>query len=344
MSENSYSLEDLRELAVEADIYVNEPTRLKTRKSRIKEVIPMLDEVAGPLYIDKPVRVFGVHGRAEFQRETSTIKQYLSPGQVKGISEGFIVVNYEQLAQQVHQDGDERQSRLISEIQERSVGALGVSHLVRRQIITANRPDYLTSVHYINRAIAPISSSFLFPEESQSALLANEERLEELIRILRVSSPESAKAFAKMQNALVNAPDPLQGLSDCAADFKSFCEAGDDNAIAAAHDYLQIVAGPKLFGSVYTFADALPPSLIQPPQGRLAILQFPPENSYSMLVTNLVIAKDLVQKNDQLCMEGGRALYALGHLYDEGVIDSSSIYIPVEQLQDINFSVLGQVR
>jgi len=341
--ETGYSLDDLNQLALEADMYVNEPTRLKQRKRRLGEVIPMLDDLAREYYIDQPVRVFGIHARSEFKKETGIIHQYMSPGQVTGISEGFSAIDFDDLALHFSQGGDERHLRLIRELRERSVGSLGIGHLVRRSIITSNMPNFLMSAHYINRAIAPVATSVLYPEAQASSVLDNNERLDELLRILCVSrGQETAEVFGRIKDALTNAPDPLVGLANCAEHFSQLCASGDPNLVTAAHDYLNIVAGPKLFGRVYSFPESMPPSLIRPQEGGTHILQFPAENEHSFLFMNLAIANNLVQSNNMIRMNEERALYAVTHLYEDGAVDPSLIFIPIGELKNRAFNQLGQ--
>jgi hypothetical protein len=334
-------LKDLSELALEADMYVNEPARLKQRKKRINEVIPMLDEVAGPHYVGQPVRVIGVHARSEFRRESSTLVQYMSAGQVTGTSEGFTAVNYDELTSHFDKGGDERHLRLIRELQEKSVGSIGISHLIRRSIITTNSPGHLTSAHYINRAVAPVATSVIYPKEYRPAELNAEERLDELMKILHVGRSQTAEAFVRLQESVTTEQDPMKGLTECAADFKEICERGDPNTISAAHDYLNLVAGPKLFGRIYTFPEALPPSLIRTTEGKTRILQFPEENPHSFLVMDLAIAGELETKDDTIKMNDQRTLYAVAHLYENGAIDPSSIFIPIDKLKDHPFQQLG---
>jgi hypothetical protein len=341
--ETGYSLDDLNQLALEADMYVNEPARLKQRKRRLGEVIPMLDDMARNYYIDQPVRVFGIHARSEYKKDTNTIHQYMSPGQVTGISEGFSAIDFDDLSMHFSQGGDERHLRLIRELRERSVGSIGIGHLVRRSIVTSNIPNFLMSAHYINRAIAPVATSVLYPEIHESSVLGNDERLVELLRILCVSRrQETIEAFGKIQDAVTNAPDPLVGLANCAEHFSELCARGDPNLVTAAHDYLNIVAGPRLFGKVYSFPESMPPSLVRPQEGGTHILQFPTGDEHSFLFTNLAIANNLEQSNNVIKMNDEAALYAVTHLYEDGAVDPSLIFIPIGGLKDRAFKVLGQ--
>jgi len=339
-TESGYNLSDLNELALEADIYVNEPSRRRARKRRINEVLPMLDETARPLYIDQPVRVFGVHGRSEFMVEQGAIKHYMSAGQVTGISEGFVAIDYDKWGDMFTEQGDERHFRLLSELRERAVGSVGIAHLVRRKMITFSRADLLSAYVLISRAVAPVASSYLYPETEQPLVMHEEERLDELVRILSVSSPELSEVFARMQAKVKSEADPLIALSECAEDFSRLCNEGDVNAVSAAHDYLNLVAGPRFFGRIYRFNELLPPSLIREPQGPVQICEFN-DTQFDMLMMNLVIGREVEQRGNTLLLNDNNALYAVARLYEDGAVGPSDFYIPLDKLQGKDFSVIS---
>jgi hypothetical protein len=339
--ENGYNLSDLNELAIEADIYVNEPSKRKVKKSRIQEVIPMLDEVAGPLYLEQPVRIFGVHARSVFDKGSGGIKHYMSPGQVTGISEGFMAVDYDNWPDLFADEGNERHLRLIAELKERAVGSIGISHLLRRRIITVSRPDLLTSHHIINRAVAPVASSFLFPEIEQSLVMDEEQRLAEFARIMHVSSPKTAEKLDNIRLALLTGNDPLISLIDCSKDFYDLCNYGDHNAVSAAHDYMNIMTGPRFFGKVYRFNDLPPPSLVRSQGGPMEICQFNAIDHYDFLMVSLAIGRELEQKDNMLRTNQNNTLYAVARIYENGAVGSSQIFLPIDKLQNKNFTVIN---
>jgi len=137
-----YTLQDLDRITSEADRYLNEAPRHRTAKRRAKEVIETLNTAIKNQYLHQIVSVCGLHKKIA-RDKSGNLHSYLKNGVLEGMSDGFIVVDFETDFDDIGSDESTRQADMLANLKEFAPGRYAVSHLVRLTTMEGHTDDFL---------------------------------------------------------------------------------------------------------------------------------------------------------------------------------------------------------
>jgi hypothetical protein len=344
-----YSLDDLKELAIEADIYVNESSSPSVASQRSVEIMGLLNETAEGLYTAQQVSIFGIYKAAKPVMTPEGLwasRTYLEKGALTGLASGFMVVDYETHFKDVLAVDKEQYNDLYLQLRERSLGRYGVSHL----LLLGERPlqsrDLLHQAINHYGALAPIATSSLFvdgdeayvPPEKIEAYKYQEGR-----RTIESADPLIRSFMGELETKLLESDDPLTSLASVAKDFRRVSNNVNEALRIAMTRRIKEVVLDSIAGAVYRFEKGMPLSLLKSPKSTNATpCTFSPEAPYVIYLREIGRApyyQDAAKPHD-VKYDDQEALYVTGSFIADGYVMDDTFFIPLEHISNYDYTLV----
>jgi hypothetical protein len=322
-----YSFGNLGKLTTEADEYLNSARRAREAKRRSKEVIEKLNTNIQQLYLHQAVSVFGIHKKMGLDK-VGNMHVYLKRGELEGISDGFIVVDFQSDFEDVHADKYRNQGDLLANLHEFAPGRYAVAHLVKLFTLEGHSDDFLIQQNIIARGFSPAFASEIFPEEQAEVLDDFEVDESERIRSIDVGLASRQMGFIEQQihetgdplNVLIRHSRKFRGLKP--SEQYSFCRTVNSNILG------------EITGRRYRFNDGLPLFFMRMDDGSGS-----GPNQTQAACEVLILGLDqgphyeIDWDGDNGSTTEESALYLTGYLIDEGRLGTQPLVIPLESLR-----------
>lgn len=344
-----YSLDDLKELAFEADVYVNESSNPTTASKRSTEVIGLLNETAEALYTAQQVSIYGIYKAAKPVMTSEGLwasRTYLEKGLLSGLASGFIVVDYETHFNDVLGVDREQYNDLYQQLRERSLGRYGVSHLLLLNERPLQSRDLLHQAVNHYGALAPIATSSLFvdgdeayvPPEKMEAYKYQEGR-----RTIESADPLIQSFMSELEIKLLQSGDPLTSLASVARDFRRVSNNVNEALRIAMTRRIKEVVLDNIAGAVYRFENGMPLSLLASPKNTNATpCTFSPDAPYVIYLREIGRApyyQDAAKPHD-VRYDTEEALYVTGSFIANGYVMDDTFFIPLEHISNYDYALV----
>lgn len=335
------SLQALRELAIESEIYINSPKHTRSRVAdRIRETTASLDSHASELYIGEEVVLAGIYQRAKYLRRSKSPVYFLDNKPITGTACGFTVIDkttgFSDI-ESTHHDKP-RQMDLLDTIGERSpIGKYLVCHLVTMERFSLAATDWTIAQTIICNAVGPINTCDLHVA-SDDILIPKEQRMEEIERVIASADPSVKRILLSIDLDLQH-DDALHAISSCARKFRGISEMGNEALTRAVYDYIDKSLSDRYVYSSYDFQGEMPLSLMIDENNIAVPCRFGNTKSNKMHFTSLTMAPhyDVSKSTGQVSYDGSLALYAVGYKFTDDGMDDTVFLIPVEHLNGVDF-------
>lgn len=257
MSHGGYEVSQVREMAIEAQAYLNDARDPTDAAKRGLEIVDLLDNAAD--YNNEYVALYGLYKRAYLLKDGSS-KKFLDDSPIYGISDGFMVSDFGFVAKDL--PDTPRQRDLLAKMEEFTDGPYAVFHRLKTGGGQQIGDDGLVVRDISVYAAAPIGSAAVFPNriEPVDELLA-EEHLEEAERVIASAGPFFKDMMERIEYDLKNV-DVIEGLIFAARKFRGICEAGDKIVRSAALTRLSALTVEHLRGKTILASENIPLSLM----------------------------------------------------------------------------------
>jgi len=330
MYSDAYETGDVRELALEGQVYVNESRHEAEAVDRAAEVIVTLNETAD--YYQDVVALHGLYKRAFFIKNGEA-KRFLDNRPFLGISDGFMVADFRTSFDDI--PDTPRQRTLLSEMEEFTDGHYVVCHRVKTGDGRSISTDGLVVADISAFTMAPIGTSAVFPEKPHALdELLTEERQQEAERIISSAGPFYKETLEKIEMDLSH-EDVIKGLIYAARKFRGMCEHGDDIVKAAALARISALTLDRLDEQVVMLSGNLPMSLMV--KNNLVVpASLSKQSHYVFAPERLATAPYYKQPElgGHPVYEESHALYLLGRLLDESGETSDPLLLPLEHMHE----------
>lgn len=338
-------LENLRQLAMEADCYLNEPrTTLHQKNQRTAEVVELLNDEVGA-FEGRCVILGGIIKRAAYSKTYEPAlkaARHLERTKLKGTLAGIIIADLESDYGDI-EDKSPRQDQLLQELRARAQGRLAVGYLVdiNKRIIRSD--DFLQRSADTVSALGLVTSSQIALEDydlnDDEMFGIESEQENENLRILAQSTEHTQAVADHVGEQLMDSADKLATLLKHAKKLNSLSPNENYLELAAVADYLMLLAGEGFLGFTYRFDDELPISLQNMETGQPSFKWIDPEKNNSFFVSGIGVSQAFhIVENGTAIFLPKSAFYLLAHPVIDGYIDISSVMIPLEQLAGVGFT------
>lgn len=320
-----YTLHDLKSLTEEADRYINEPNKLRACKRRAREVIENLNSEIEGQYLHSPVAVYGIHKKVSFNKRTG-FHTYLKDGALEGISDGFIVVDFESDFQNIDTESSSRQSDLLERLKRQRPGRFAVSHLVRLAYLHGYSDDFLLHQAVTTRGFSPAYASEIFMEDD--APIPEDSEILETERIAALSSQSAESQIKHIMQMLSDTDDPLPALIANARKFRSMKPSDQYGLKRLIQDNIE-----EFVGSQYEFGGGIPVYFGQNPDGSGTGVMSR-DDACRVFVIGIDNGPHLQaeSKRSSAKLTEESSLYLAGYLVEQDRITDSLVVIPLEHL------------
>lgn len=330
MYQGAYETGEIRELAQEAQTYVNESANEAEAVDRGVEVIGILNESID--YFQQSVVLQGLYKRAFILKEGKS-KRFLDSKPFIGISDGFMVADFRTSFSQIPET--KRQKSLLAEMQEFTDGHYVVCHRVMSGAGKRVEPDSLIVEDVSAYAMAPIGSAAVFPHRIEAVdELMTPERQDEAQRIIASAGPFYRDLMDKIEADIAH-EDIVKGLMYSARKFRGICENGDHFVKSAAVARLSALTLERLQSQVIMISGNLPTSLIIK-DGTLLPASLVKHSYYVFAPERVATAPFFKQPKPGAAPEYEKyhGLYLMGRLLNNFGESSDPILLPLEHMHE----------
>jgi hypothetical protein len=320
-----FTLTDLHEVTAEADAYVNGAPSPKQADRRSKEVIESLNGRIAPHYLHQLVSIYGIHKKVHPDKRNN-LHVYMKDGELSGMSDGFIVVDFDKDFEDIGKDEYPMQNELYERLRLFAPDRYAVSHLVRLGSIGGRTDDFLIEQGIVFRGFAPAFANELFMEEDVD--IPDDSKLLETERLINLTDESKIKYVEHIRGVLEQSDDPLPALIANARKFRGM----DQPTQYSLHRMIQGMVKDNLIGQSYEFQEGLPLFFLQNSDGSGT----PKTCDYRM---KFMIADVCPGPHYEVSTDGESgttsdesALYLAGYEVTDGVLGGSLMVVPLEYL------------
>jgi hypothetical protein len=336
---NIYTLQQLRELAHDADTYLNQDDNPEQAKVRGREMINELDAASKGLTRGRYVTLSGICKVSSPRTpEEGIIKlvDTIELGQISGKGDGFTVCDFETDFDDIplYEDG---QGELLEQMRDQARGRYSICHLILNGTIPHSTSDYINQADVRYGSYTPVTSGDVFMDLP----LAMEDREHEISKILTQWEDIPRASLRAIDARLSESDDPLRGLIMSAGEIRHLLTGLNPRDQLALADHLTITMIKGITGKRFAFPDGLPPSLRFLDADTTKIGYFPTGQTYTGLVEGLTIGTHYEEADNgqEARVTGQKGMFVRMTMEERG--STIEVAVPLEHLSKYKVQEIG---